>query len=43
VHQFDKVEMVSFTRPEDARTELEWMTERAELLLQRSGWPTGSC
>jgi seryl-tRNA synthetase len=37
VHQFDKVEMVSFTRPEDARAELEWMTERAEILLQRLG------
>jgi seryl-tRNA synthetase len=37
VHQFDKVEMVSFTRPGDARAELEWMTERAEILLQRLG------
>ncbi len=37
VHQFDKVEMVTFTRPDDARAELEWLTERAELLLQRLG------
>ena len=37
VHQFDKVEMVSFTRPEDSEAELEWLTERAELLLQRLG------
>jgi seryl-tRNA synthetase len=37
VHQFDKVEMVTFTRPDDARAELEWLTERAEVLLQRLG------
>ncbi|HEX2883290.1 MAG TPA: serine--tRNA ligase [Candidatus Limnocylindria bacterium] len=37
VHQFDKVEMVSFTRPEDSNAELEWLTERAEILLQRLG------
>jgi len=37
VHQFDKVEMVSFTRPEDSSAELEWLTERAESLLQRLG------
>lgn len=37
VHQFDKVEMVSFTRPEDSAAELEWLTERAEVLLQRLG------
>jgi seryl-tRNA synthetase len=37
VHQFDKVEMVSFVRPEDSDAELEWLTERAELLLQRLG------
>ena len=35
VHQFDKVEMVSFTTPEDSSAELEWLTERAESLLQR--------
>ena len=37
VHQFDKVEMVSFTRPEDSSDELEWLTARAETLLQRLG------
>jgi len=37
VHQFDKVEMVLFERPDDSRAALEWMTERAELLLQRLG------
>ena len=37
VHQFDKVEMVLFERPEESRAALEWMTERAEILLQRLG------
>jgi seryl-tRNA synthetase len=37
VHQFDKVEMVLFERPEDSTAALEWMTERAEVLLQRLG------
>jgi len=37
VHQFDKVEMVLFERPQDSREALEWMTERAEILLQRLG------
>ncbi len=37
VHQFDKVEMVLFERPEDSRAALEWMTGRAEILLQRLG------
>ncbi len=37
VHQFDKVEMVSFTAPEASNDELEWLTERAEILLQRLG------
>ena len=37
VHQFDKVEMVSFVKPEDSEAELEWLTERAEVLLQRLG------
>jgi seryl-tRNA synthetase len=37
VHQFDKVEMVLFERPEASREALEWMTERAEILLQRLG------
>ena len=37
VHQFDKVEMVSFTAPDESEAELERMTERAETLLQRLG------
>ena len=37
VHQFDKVEMVSFTAPDASEAELEWLTERAEVLLQRLG------
>jgi seryl-tRNA synthetase len=39
VHQFDKVEMVSFERPADSDAALEWMTERAEVCLQRLGLP----
>src|SRR4029077_17416060 len=34
---FDKVEMVLFERPEDSPAALEWMTERAEILLQPLG------
>ena len=37
VHQFDKVEMVFFERPEASNDALEWLTERAEILLQRLG------
>jgi seryl-tRNA synthetase len=37
VHQFDKVEMVLFERPESSAAALEWMTGRAEDLLQRLG------
>src|SRR4029079_416292 len=37
VHQFDKVEMVFFERPQDSNDALEWLTERAEILLQRLG------
>jgi seryl-tRNA synthetase len=37
VHQFDKVEMVLFERPEVSQAALEWMTGRAEDLLQRLG------
>jgi seryl-tRNA synthetase len=39
VHQFDKVEMVCFERPEDSTARVEWMTERAEICLQRLGLP----
>jgi seryl-tRNA synthetase len=37
VHQFDKVEMVFFEKPADSNEALEWLTERAEILLQRLG------
>jgi seryl-tRNA synthetase len=37
VHQFDKVEMVLFEKPEDSPAALEWLTARAEVLLQRLG------
>ena len=39
VHQFDKVEMVAFVRPEESNDTLEWMTARAEDVLQRLGLP----
>ena len=39
VHQFDKVEMVKFAKPEQAYDELESMTEEAELILQKLGLP----
>jgi seryl-tRNA synthetase len=35
VHQFDKVEMVFFEKPEESSAALEWLTARAEVLLQR--------
>jgi seryl-tRNA synthetase len=37
VHQFDKVEMVLFERPEASAEALEWMTGVAEELLRRLG------
>jgi len=39
VHQFDKVEMVQFTRPEDSYEALEAMTRTAEGLLEALGLP----
>jgi seryl-tRNA synthetase len=38
-HQFEKVEMVSITRPEDSLTEHERMTGCAEAILQKLGLP----
>jgi seryl-tRNA synthetase len=38
-HQFDKVEMVSITRPEDSEVEHERMTSCAEAVLNRLGLP----
>ena len=37
VHQFDKVEMVCFVKPDESAATLEWLTERAEVVLQRLG------
>jgi seryl-tRNA synthetase len=37
VHQFDKVELVFFEKPADSSDALEWLTGRAENLLQRLG------
>jgi seryl-tRNA synthetase len=39
VHQFDKVELVRFCRPEDAEAEHARMTGHAEAVLQRLGIP----
>ena len=37
VHQFDKVEMVCFVKPDESAATLEWLTERAEVVLRRLG------
>ena len=39
VHQFDKVELVRFSRPEDSSAEHERMTSHAEAVLQRLELP----
>jgi seryl-tRNA synthetase len=39
VHQFDKVELVRLSRPEDSPAEHERMTGHAEAVLQRLGLP----
>lgn len=36
-HQFDKVELVKFTKPEDSYNELEKLTNNAEEILKRLG------
>ena len=38
-HQFNKVELVSFSKPEESYEELEKMTAQAELVLQKLGLP----
>lgn len=38
-HQFDKVELVQFVRPEDSNTALEELTGHAESILQKLGLP----
>lgn len=37
LHQFNKVEMVKFCKPEDSWNELESLTKHAEMLLQKLG------
>lgn len=37
VHQFDKVELVRFCRPDQGETELETLTSHAETILQKLG------
>jgi seryl-tRNA synthetase len=39
VHQFDKVELVRFTRPEDSWKEHELLTKHAETIFQKLGIP----
>jgi seryl-tRNA synthetase len=39
LHQFDKVEMVSFERPAESAAALEWLTARAESLLKQLELP----
>ena len=39
LHQFNKVEMVKFSKPEDSYAELEKMTNNAEEILQKLGLP----
>ncbi|NPV29374.1 MAG: serine--tRNA ligase [Firmicutes bacterium] len=38
-HQFNKVELVKFTRPEDSYAQLEQLTDDAEEVLRRLGLP----
>lgn len=38
-HQFNKVELVKFTKPEESYAELESLTQNAELVLQKLGLP----
>ncbi|HZD49186.1 MAG TPA: serine--tRNA ligase [Silvibacterium sp.] len=38
-HQFQKVELVKFTRPEDSHAEHERLTRNAETILERLGLP----
>ena len=39
VHEFDKIEMVKFAKPEDSMNQLESMVAEAELCLQTLGLP----
>ena len=40
LHQFDKVEMVRFEKPEDSWDALEDMTQNAEAILEELGYHT---
>ena len=42
-HQFQKVELVKFTRPEDSDAEHEKLTRNAETFSSGSGWPIAAC
>ena len=39
VHEFDKVEMVKFAKPDDSMNQLELMVNQAESILQKLGLP----
>ena len=39
VHEFDKVEMVKFAKPDDSMNQLESMVNEAEVILQKLGLP----
>lgn len=39
MHQFQKVELVNFVRPEDSYDQLERLTQAAEFILQKLGLP----
>jgi hypothetical protein len=43
VHQFDKVELMRFERPEASRAALDELTAHAEAVLQRLGCATACC
>jgi seryl-tRNA synthetase len=43
LHQFDKVELVRYSTPEDSAAQLELLTGHAEALLRRSASRTASC
>jgi hypothetical protein len=42
-HQFDKVELVKFTTPEQSHDELETLTRDAETVLDKLGLPIAAC
>ena len=42
-HQFQKVELVKFTRPEESYAELETLTRECGDILERLDFRTGGC